>query len=425
MYKHPLELSDVFHRSFADYCKHGPTLSMEHYKVAKAIMNCHTATLGGHVFQCEQCRHEKVAYNSCRNRHCPSCQAAARFKWVAQRIKELLPVPYFHVVFTIPSQLNPFALRNKRVVYNILYKAAAETLRALAAREKYLGANIGFIAVLHTWGQNLMDHPHLHCVVPAGGLSDDRSQWKTTPRESFLFPVKVVSRLFRGKFLALFRSAVDNGDILFHGNLQAFETDPKSFRLLVDSLYKTEWVVYAKAPLSLPFFKRAESSAPHCFYNTAFAGPEAVLKYLGRYTHRIAISNNRLTDLTEEAVSFKWKDYADNNRPKVMTLSHCEFLRRFLLHALPTGFVRIRYFGFLGQAVKKEKLQLCRTLLGVKAPEPDEEKAGDTRNNDDGTDDCSANKHRWLCPLCKKGVLIPTLEIPRSPQRNVELAAVA
>ena len=403
MDKQTITLADVFHRGFADYCKNGPALSPDHYKVARAIMNCHTATLGGHVFQCERCRHEKIAYNSCRNRHCPSCQAAARFDWVAQRTAELLPVPYFHVVFTIPSQLNPFALRNKRMVYGILYKAAAETLRTLALKEKYLGANIGFIAVLHTWGQALMDHPHLHCVVPAGGLSEDLQQWKTTPREAFLFPVKVVSRLFRGKFLALFRDAVDNGDILFHGNLATFDTDPKSFRMLIDSLYKTEWVVYAKAP---------------------FAGPEAVLKYLGRYTHRIAVSNNRLTELTKETVSFKWKDYADNNRQKVMKLSHCEFIRRFLLHALPTGFVRIRYYGLLGQAVKKEKLQLCRMLLGVKAPEPEDGDTADTGNSGEKNNDRANNKHRWLCPVCRMGVLVPTLAISRSHQRKMEFAVV-
>ena len=403
MDKQTITLADVFHRGFDKYRKHGPTLPLEHYKVARAIVNCHTATLGGHVFQCERCRHEKIAYNSCRNRHCPSCQAAARFDWVAQRTAELLPVPYFHVVFTIPSQLNPFALRNKREMYNILFKAAAETLHTLAKRDNYLGANIGFIAVLHTWGQNLMDHPHLHCVVPAGGLSDDREQWKTTPREAFLFPVKVVSRLFRGKFLALFRDAVDNGDILFHGNLQPFATDPKSLRQLIDSLYKTEWVVYAKAP---------------------FAGPEAVLKYLGRYTHRIAISNSRITELSEETVSFKWKDYADNSRQKVMELSHHEFIRRFLLHVLPTGFVRIRYYGLLGQAVKKEKLQLCRMLLGVKAPEPEGGDTADTGNSGEKINDRTNNKHRWLCPACRRGVLVPTLAISRSHHRNMELAAV-
>jgi len=247
-----------------------------------------------------------------------------------------------------------------------------------------------------------MDHPHLHCVVPAGGLSDDGSRWEPTHGESFLFPVKVVSRLFRGKFLDLFRKAVENREILFHGSLQPFEADPKPFRRLIDSLYKTEWVVYAKAP---------------------FAGPEAVLKYLGRYTHRIAISNSRITGLTEQTVSFKWKDYADNNREKVMTLSHDEFIRRFLLHVLPTGFVRIRYYGFLGQAVKKEKLQQCRELLGVLQPEPETEIIVITEGEMAAEELWSEERHR--CPLCKKGRLVPYRELPRPHWRNMERAAVA
>lgn len=402
MDKQPLELADVFRVGFADYCSNGTALSLEHYKVANAIMSCHTAALGGHVFHCEQCGHEKISYNSCRNRHCPSCQAAARIEWVDRRVEELLPVPYFHVVFTVPAELNPFALRNKQVVYNILFKAAAETLHALAARKKYLGANIGFIAVLHTWGQNLMDHPHLHCVVPAGGLSDDLKRWKSIPDKSFLFPVKVVAKLFRGKFLDLFRKAIDNREIHFHGALQQYESDPKTFRRLIDTLYKTEWVVYAKAP---------------------FAGPKPVLKYLGRYTHRIAISNSRITELSEQTVSFKWKDYADNKREKVMTLAHGEFIRRFLLHVLPTGFVRIRYFGFMGQAVKKERLRQCRELLGVPSPE--------TEMEDIGSNEGVAmvrelwSEERFRCPICKKGRLVPCREIPRPHQRNIELAAVA
>jgi hypothetical protein len=287
-------------------------------------------------------------------------------------------------------------------MYSILFKAAAETLHALAATNKYLGANIGFIAVLHTWGQNLLDHPHLHIVVPAGGINNDQSQWKTTPYEDFLFPVTVVSRLFRGKFLDMFRRAVDEGEIGFHGTLQQFETDPKSFRRLIDTLYKTDWVVYAKPP---------------------FAGPKAVLKYLGRYTHRIAISNNRLTQLTEQTVSFTWKDYADKNRKKVMTLTHGEFIRRFLLHVLPTGFVRIRYFGFLGQAVKKEKLQRCRTLLGEKPIEPEPENS----DNNEGEEVIKElwSEERFRCPACKKGRLVPYRRIPRSHQRNIEMAAVA
>lgn len=404
MHNQPLELSDVFRVGFADYCSKTRVLPLEHYKVANAIMDCHTAVMGGHVYQCGHCGHEAITYNSCRNRHCPSCQAAARAVWVDNRVGELLPVPYFHVVFTVPSELNQFALRNKQIFYNILFKAASETLHALAARKKYLDAKIGFIAVLHTWGQALMDHPHLHCVVPAGGLSEDRSQWKKTPNGEFLFPVKVVSRLFRGKFLDLFKKAIDDKEMLFHGTLQQYETNPKSYRRLVDSLYKTEWVVYVKAP---------------------FAGPNAVLKYLGRYTHRIAISNSRLIELTEETVSFKWKDYADNDREKVMTLSHGEFIRRFLLHVLPTGFVRIRYFGFLGQAVKKERLRQCRELLGVQQPEIIEEENNTEAIDEARIEEIPDKKRQWQCPICKTGNLTPYREILRPHQRCVELAAVA
>jgi hypothetical protein len=396
MHSNRIELADVFRAGFSEYRSKSPVLPLEHCKVANALMNCHTAALGGHVFQCGHCGHEQISYNSCRNRHCPSCQAAARAEWVENRTGELLPVPYFHVVFTIPTELNPFALRNKRVVYNILFKAAADTLRALAQRDKYLGADIGFIAVLHTWGQNLFDHPHLHCVVPAGGLSNDRTQWMKTPKGDFLFPVKVVSKLFRGKFLDLFRKAVADGEILFHGTLQRYETDPKAFPELIDTLYNTGWVVYCKAP---------------------FAGPLAVLKYLGRYTHRIAISNSRITELTDTTVSFTWKDYADDNRQKMTTLSHVEFIRRFLLHILPDGFVRIRYFGFLGQAVKKERLRQCRELLGVA-----EETAVPQEKIAEGS---CGQKKLWQCPVCRQGRLAIFMEIPRPQHRNVEMAAVA
>ena len=403
MDKAAFRLADIFRKGFSSYCSQNKVLHTQHYKVANAIMSCHTAALGGHVFRCESCGNKNISYNSCRNRHCPSCQAAARFEWVDNRMKELLPVPYFHVVFTLPCELNPFALRNKRVVYNILFKAAAETLHTLAAREKYLGAAIGFIAVLHTWGQNLMDHPHLHCIVPAGGISSDKSQWKQTPRETFLFPVKVVARLFRGKFLALFRQAVADREIAFHGTLQPFETDTSSLGRLIDRLYKTEWVVYAKPP---------------------FAGPGAVLKYLGRYTHRIAISNRRIIGVTDTTVSFRWKDYADNNRQKVMTLSTAEFIRRFLLHVLPAGFVRIRYFGFLGQAVKKEKLQQCRELLGEEPVKQESET--DWANRDTVVpNDLSDSKPRWCCPVCGKGRLVPYRRVPRSHRRYTERAAVA
>lgn len=395
-----IELADVFRTGFDGFNEaHGP-LPGHHYKVVNAILACHTSALGGHVYRCESCGHEKITYNSCRNRHCPSCQALARAEWVDNRMKELLPVPYFHVVFTIPSALNPFALRNKEAFYAILFQAASETLHTLANDPKYLGASIGFIAILHTWGQNLLDHPHLHCVVPAGGLSASCARWKKVPYGKFLFPVKVMSSLFKGKLLDLFKAAVGRKEILFHGALAAFQM-PFKFRELLDSLYKTGWVVYAKPP---------------------FAGPKAVLKYLGRYTHRIAIANSRLVRLTDTHVSFKWKDYADANEQKIMTLTHAEFIRRFLMHVVPSGFVRIRYYGFLSQAVKKEKLSQCMKLLGVKPLVP---------LSDD------IDKRSWdlllkelrgedplRCPVCSKGRLVPYREIPR-PERREPLSVAA
>lgn len=395
-----IELADVFRLGFSDYAVQNGPLSNHHYKVVNALLSCHTSSLGGHVYRCEQCGHEKISYNSCRNRHCPSCQATARAQWVERRMKELLPVPYFHVVFTVPAPLNPFALRNKEVFYNILFQAASETLQTLAGNPKRLGAEIGFIAILHTWGQNLLDHPHLHCVVPAGGLAEDRAQWKKIPYGNFLFPVKVMSALFRGKFLDMFKEAVDNKEILFHGVLEEYK-DPREFSALLNSLYESDWVVYAKAP---------------------FAGPKAVLKYLGRYTHRIAIANSRLVEITDTLVSFSWKDYADGNKQKVMTLTHFEFIRRFLLHIVPHGFVRIRYYGFLSQAAKKEKLSRCMELLGKKPLLPLSE---------------DIDKRAWYlllkelrgedpmkCPLCNKGRFVPYREIPR-PKRKERLSLVA
>lgn len=394
-----IELADVFRVGFSEYAtQHGP-LPGQQYKIANALLSCHTSALGGHIYRCGECGHEKISYNSCRNRHCPSCQATARAQWVDNRMKELLPVPYFHVVFTMPSQLNPFALRNKEAFYNILFKAASETLQTLAQNPRHLGADIGFIAILHTWGQNLLDHPHLHCVVPAGGLSPGGSKWKKIPYGKFLFPVKVMSALFRGKFLDFFKTAVREKEIGFHGALEKYK-DPGEFRLLLDALYESCWVVYAKPP---------------------FAGPKAVLKYLGRYTHRIAIANSRLVELTDTHVSFKWKDYTHGNKQKVMTLTHAEFIRRFLLHVVPKGFVRIRYFGFLSPAAKKEKLTRCMKLLGVKPLAP--------LSND-------IDKKSWdlllelvgkdplCCPLCGTGRMVPYREILR-PERKERLSAAA
>jgi len=398
MGKQQIELADVFRVGFNRFNDENGPLPMHYYKTINALQACHTAQLGGHVFRCDRCGNEKITYNSCRNRHCPSCQAAARAQWVDNRIKELLPVSYFHVVFTIPAKLNPFALRNKAPFYNILFRAASETLQTFAKDPRYLGAEIGFTAVLHTWGQNLLDHPHLHCVVPAGGLAGDR--WKKCPYGKFLFPVKAMSAMFKGKFLDLFKAAVDSKEILFHGTLAPLE-EPANYRDLINDLYAAGWVVYAKPP---------------------FSGPEAVLKYLGRYTHRIAIANSRIVELTDTTVSFTWKDYADGNKRKTMTLAHGEFIRRFLLHVVPPGFVRIRYYGFLSQAAKKEKLTRCKKSLGVKIPEPlsddIDKKAWDLLLKE------LCGKDARECPCCRKGRLVPYREIIR-PQRKEALSEAA
>jgi hypothetical protein len=328
------EVADIFRRYGPSY-RDTHKLPLHQLKAMHAIEVCRTAELGGHVDECEECGHITISYNSCRNRHCPKCQFLKKEKWIEARGKELLPIEYFHVVFTLPDELNPLALRNREVVYNILFKSASGTLTDLS--KKRLGVKIGFIAVLHTWGQNLMDHPHLHCIVSGGGLS--QGKWISSKRR-FLFPVKVMSRLFRGKFLAFLKKAYDEEGLQFPVG-EAFPT-------FLNGLYTKEWVVYAKPP---------------------FNGPETVLKYLGRYTHRIAITNHRIISVEEGKVSFSWKDYADGNTQKIMTLEASEFIRRFLLHMLPDGFVKIRHFGFLGNRNRKACLEACRMLLGVREPE--------------------------------------------------------
>jgi hypothetical protein len=327
------EVADIFRRYGPSY-RETHKLPLNQLRTMHAIEVCRTADLGGHVDECEECGHIKISYNSCRNRHCPKCQFLKKEKWIEARGKELLPIEYFHVVFTLPAELNPLALRNREIIYTMLFKAAAETLTDCARRR--LGIQAGFIGVLHTWGQNLMDHPHLHCVVPGGGLS--QGKWIPSKRR-FLFPVKVLSRLFGGKFLFSLKKAFEGEDLQFAGDFAAF----------LGRLYAKEWVVYAKPP---------------------FNGPETVLKYLGRYTHRIAITNHRIIDAENGKVSFFWKDYADGNTQKVMTLDASEFIRRFLLHVLPDGFVKIRHFGFLGNRNRKACLEVCRMLLGVKEPDP-------------------------------------------------------
>jgi len=289
-----------------------------------AIEACRTAALGGHIERCVDCGLVRIAYNSCRNRHCPKCQGPAQAAWLADRQAELLPVPYFHVVFTLPAAAAEIAFQNKAAVYGILFKATAETMSTIATDPRHLGAEIGFIAVLHTWGQNLQHHPHVHCLVPGGGLSLDGTCWISC-RPGFFLPVRVLSRLFRRLFLEKLAAAFEAGKLGFFGTLAGL-ADPAMFARLMATLRRREWVVYAKRP---------------------FASPEAVLAYLGRYTHRVAIANSRLVALAGDQVSFRWRDYRHHNRNKVMTLAAEEFIRRFLLHALPDGFHRIRHYGFL------------------------------------------------------------------------------
>lgn len=320
-----------------------------------------------------KCSHQQIAYNSCRNRHCPKCQAAARKEWTQKRAAELLPVEYFHVVFTLPEQLSPLALQNKRVIYGLLFQAASETLLKIAGDPKHLGAVIGFLAVLHTWGQTLHHHPHLHCVIPGGGLSPDQSRWVSC-RKGFFLPVKVLSRLFRGKFVAYLKAANQQGRLVFHGQSKHLAEDDH-FASLLNEVSKLEWVVYAKPP---------------------FGGPVQVLKYLARYTHRVAISNQRLVALSEGKVTFRWKDYAGGNAVKEMTLDVREFTRRFLLHILPRAFVRIRHYGLLANRCRSERLECCRKLLAHSTNQESLEAAGLISDQ--------SNVHESeLCPVCRVG----------------------
>jgi hypothetical protein len=311
----------------------------------RAIERCRTAALGGHVEQCDTCGHQRIAYNSCRNRHCPKCQSLAKARWLEARLADLLPVEYFHVVFTLPEQLASLALQNKRVVYNLLFSAAAETLRTIAADPRHLGAELGFLAVLHTWGQTLRHHPHLHCVIPGGGLAVDGERWISC-RPGFFLSVYVLARLFRRLFLQGLEHAYENDKLTFNGSL-AYLAKARAFQRLLDSLRAREWLVYAKPP---------------------FGGPAQVLAYLGRYTHRVAISNHRLLSLKDGSVTFKWRDYQHANQQSLMTLKTDEFIRRFLLHVLPRGFQRIRQFGWLANRRRRDQLVRCRQLLGAAVP---------------------------------------------------------
>jgi hypothetical protein len=384
-----LEVGDVFRRYGETYRQqHAGSLSRDQLRVMTAIERCRTAALGGHVEQCDQCHFQRIAYNSCRDRHCPKCQSLARAQWIEDRQAELLDTSYFHVVFTVPEEIATIAYQNKEVVYDILFRATSETLRTIAADPKHLGAEIGFFAVLHSWGQNLMFHPHLHCVVPGGGLSPDGQRWIAC-RRSFFLPVRVLSRRFRRLFVESLEKAFDEGQLKFFSSLQELD-DRKAFLRYLAPLRKKKWVVYAKKP---------------------FAGPQQVLDYVGRYTHRVAISNNRILNIEDGQVTFRYKDYRDGSQQKTMTLSADEFIRRFLLHVLPAGFHRIRYYGFLGNRYRKEKLQQCRHLLGMILLEPGsstEVAELDYRDRYQALTGSSL----WECPACHRGRMIIIGEIP-------------
>lgn len=382
-----LEVADVFHRYGEAYQeKHGASMSTAQRRVMTAIEQCRTAALGGQIEQCDECGQQRFCYRPCGNRHCPKCQSLARAEWIENRQAELLNCEYFHVVFTVPDKIAAIAYQNKEVVYNILFQATAETLRTIAADPKHLGAEIGFFAVLHTWGSALMHHPHLHCVVPGGGLSPDGARWIPC-RPGFFLPVRVLSRLFRRLFLERLQSAFDAGKLKFFTTLEKLQ-DRREFLRYLKPLSKSEWVVYAKPP---------------------FAGPEKVLDYVGRYTHRVAISNNRLLDIEDGQVRFGYKDYRDHSQQKTMTLSAEEFIRRFLLHVLPRGFHRIRYFGFLGNSHRQEKLAQCRQLLGMAPPAVPSEPTvvQDYRDRYETL----TGKSLRQCPFCHRGQMVIVGEI--------------
>jgi len=345
----------------------------------RAIVACRTAALGGHIERCDACGFTRQSYNSCRNRHCPKCQALAKARWLCAREAELLPVKYFHTVFTLPHELNALALGNKKIVFDILFRSVSETLLSFAAQK--LGGKLGLTSILHTWDQKLNTHIHLHCAIPAGALSFDGKTWNPS-HPTFLFPVKALSPVFRGKFLDLLKSA--------HAKNRLALADAQTFQALLHSLYTKDWVVYSKE---------------------AFAGPKTVLDYFGRYTHRIAISNHRILDIQNGQVTFAYRDRKDDNKPKVMTLNAGEFIRRFLLHTVPASFVRIRHFGFLANRSKKKDLARCRLLLGVPAPAQEEPLKKSTQEllRDLTSVDLAA------CPACPNGRLHITAEIPARP----------
>jgi hypothetical protein len=361
-----LEVADIIRtagNSFID--RHRNRLTWPQLKVLRAIRDCRTAALGGHLDRCSRCGRQAISYNSCRNRHCPKCQTNKRDQWLEKQKEDLLPVPYFHIVFTLPHDLSALVLQNRKVLYDLLLRSSADTLLEVAADPVHLGAQIGFLSVLHTWGQNLLHHPHVHCVIPAGGLAPDGSRWIHT-RPGFFLPIRVLSKVFRGKFAEALKNLFRRNKLQFHAPLSNLAA-PKIFAKFLRQLFRQNWVVYAKPP---------------------FGGPEHVLHYLARYTHRVAISNHRLLAFDNDRVTFLWKDYAHGNKKRKMTVSADEFFRRFLLHLLPRAFMRIRHFGILANRCRAALISRCRRLL-AETPRPRSPTAASV-----------SKPATWSCPNC-------------------------
>jgi hypothetical protein len=379
------DLGAILRRHGADFCASHETSPLQR-KILHALASCRTSALGGHLEQCDRCGKRRAVYHSCRNRHCPKCQLLAQDEWLEARCADLLPIPYFHVVFTLPHALNRLALFRPRVIYGLLFRAAADTLQTFARDEKHLGGTIGFVAILHTWSQTLSLHPHLHCVVTGGALAKDGARWIRTRHKGFLFPVRALSKVFRGKFMEGLRRAVEDGDLPVEEPLSEVRR----------TLYEHDWVVYAKPP---------------------FAGPESVLRYLGRYTHRIALSNRRIETVQDGRVAFRYRDRADGDRTKRLELSVHEFIRRFLLHALPHGFVRIRHYGLLANRCRMTALARCRALLPTQAPTPSlqKESVAEKLMRLTGTD-------ITLCPACREGHMRTIGELTKHDPRTQVVA---
>ena len=402
MQRPSLEVADIF-RAHGDFWRqaHAGHLSLGQLKVMSAIENCRSSVLGGHVLYCESCQHSDIAYNSCRNRHCPKCQGSAAHRWQEARQADLLPVDYYHVVFTLPEKIRDLAYQNKAVVYSILFQAVAQTLQIIAGDPKHLGAKIGATLVLHTWGSAMIHHPHIHGIVPGGGLSINGEQWVSC-QPGFFLPVRVLSRLFRRLFLEALTDAYQHNQLQFFSQLQELSVN-KVFNDLIKTCRQQEWVVYAKRP---------------------FSGPEAVLNYLSRYTHRVAIANSRLISMDEQGITFKWKDYRNKGEKRygTMALSADEFIRRFLLHVLPSGFHRIRHYGLLANGGRKDNIALARKLLDEKNSK-DHDK---TRNKDDVSDSSEGKEitATFICPDCGGALIVIESftrgQLPRAPPLRLE-----